>query len=128
MFPLLTRIPAEDLEPIRGRPRKLFMEDRAPVNPTEVRLTQIRESYLSRLPGRHTPTVKEIAERIAAKQIEAEVTAALWGAEHAFTRRQAFEIGRLIAALHLEHGNPLHPADEWPDEPDDDHTTTEAEH
>lgn len=127
MFPLLKRISAEDLEPIRGRPRKLFMEDRAPVNPTEVRLTQIRESYLAQLTGRHTPTVKEIAERIAAKTIEAEVMAALWGADHAFTRRQDFEIGRLIGALHLEHGNPLHPADAWPDEPDEE-TTYEAEH
>jgi len=124
----LLRIANEDLEPIKGRPRKLFMEDRTPANPTEVRVVQIRESYLSQLIGRHTPTLKEIAERIAAKQIECEITAALWGADHAFTRRQDVELGRLIAALHLEHGEPLHPADEWPDEPDDDHTTTEAEH
>ncbi|MBB6307294.1 hypothetical protein [Xanthobacter tagetidis] len=128
MFPLLKRIPAEDLEPIRGRPRKLFLEDRAPVNPTEVRLTQIRESYLSRLPGRHTPTVKEIAERIAAKQIEAEVTAALWGADHEFARRQEVELGRLIAALHLEHDEPLHPADAWPDTAYEDAATEQGDH
>lgn len=121
----LQRIPNEDLEPIRGRPRKLFMEDRTPANGTEVRLVQIRESYLSQLPGRHTPTVKEIAERVAAKQIECEITAALWGADHAFAKRLDAELGRLIAALHLEHGEPMHPADEWPD---DDHTPTEAEH
>lgn len=127
MFHLLKRIPNEDLEFKRGRPRKLYLEDRTPANPTEVRLVLIRESYLSRLPGRLTPTVREIAERIAAKQIEAEVVAALWGADHAFARRLDVEIGRLIGALHLEHGEPLHPADQWPDEPTEDNTS-EAEH
>lgn len=125
MFPLLQRISHEDLEPIRGRPRKLFLEDRTPANPTEVRLVQIRESYLAQLSGRLTPTVKEIAERLAAKQIEGELVTALWGAEHAFTRRLDVEIGRLLGALHLEHGNPLHPADVWPDEPTEDNATTE---
>ncbi|MFG1317693.1 hypothetical protein [Xanthobacter autotrophicus] len=127
MFPLLKRIANEDLEPIRGRPRKLYLEDRTPANPTETRLVQIRESYLAQLSGRHTPTVKEIAERIAAKTIEAEVAAALWGADHTFTRRFDVELGRLIGALHLEHGEPLHPADQWPDEPTEDNTS-EAEH
>lgn len=127
MFPMLKRIANEDLEPLRGRPRKLFLEDRTPANPTEVRLVQIRESYLAQLSGRHTPTVMEIAERIAAKQVEYEITAALWGADHAFAKRQDIELGRLIGALHLEHGKPLHPADEWPDEPTE-YNTSEAEH
>lgn len=124
----LLRIANEDLEPIKGRPRKLFMEDRAPVNATEVRLVQIRETYLSRLPGRHTPVVKELAERVAAKQVECEVAAAFWGADHESTRRQDVELGRLIAALHLEHEDALHPADAWPDQPDDTHTACVTEH
>ncbi|MFG1371721.1 hypothetical protein V5F32_06080 [Xanthobacter oligotrophicus] len=128
MFTLLKRIANEDLEPIRGRPRKLYLEDRTPANPTEVRLVQIRESYLAQLSGRHTPTVREIAERIAAKQVESEVTAALWGADHEFTKRQDLELGRLIAALYLEHGAPLHPADAWPDEAYENDTIEQAEH
>lgn len=110
------RIPNGEVLPFRGRPPRLFMEDRAPLNPVEHRILQLRETYLSRLPGRHIPPVKELAERAAGAQVEVEVAEALYGTDHYLVKQREQELARLIDAMRLEHDAPLQSFD---DEADD---------